>query len=77
MNKLAVFNNTTIRRKFHNDEWWFVVTDVVQALTDSANPTDYIKKLRSRDKDLSKGWGQFVTPPFNRNRGWAAKDKSL
>jgi hypothetical protein len=22
----------------------------------------YIKKMRKRDKELSKGWGQFVTP---------------
>ena len=31
-------------------------------LTDSANPTDYIKKIKVRDKELSKGWGQIVTP---------------
>ena len=29
---------------------------------ESANPSDYIKKMRSRDKVLAKGWGQFVTP---------------
>jgi prophage antirepressor-like protein len=44
------------------EEWYFAVVDVVAALTDSANPTDYIKKMRSRDPELSKGWGQFVTP---------------
>jgi prophage antirepressor-like protein len=36
--------------------------DVVAALTDSANPSDYIKKLKSRDSELAKGWGQIVTP---------------
>ena len=60
--KLAVFNDKAIRRTFHNNEWWFSVVDVVGALTDSLNPTDYIKKMRSRDVDLSKGWGQIVTP---------------
>lgn len=46
----------------HNNEWWFVISDVITALTDSANPSDYLKKMRSRDTELSKGWGQFVTP---------------
>jgi hypothetical protein len=31
-------------------------------LTDSVNPTDYIKKMRKRDPMLSQGWGQIVTP---------------
>jgi hypothetical protein len=31
-------------------------------LTDSQNPTDYIKKMRKRDEQLSQGWGQIVTP---------------
>lgn len=61
-NKMVVFKKSSIRRTLHNNEWWFSVADVVQALTDSANSTDYIKKLRSRDKDLSEGWGQIVTP---------------
>ena len=30
--------------------------------TDSVNPTDYIKKMKKRDPELSKGWGQIVTP---------------
>jgi len=38
------------------------VIDIVGALTDSANPTDYLKKLRKRDMSLNEGWGQFVTP---------------
>ena len=44
------------------EKWFFAVVDVVAALTDSANPTDYIKKMRKRDPSLSEGWGQLVTP---------------
>jgi hypothetical protein len=44
------------------ETWYFAVMDVVAALTDSANPSDYIKKLKSRDSELAKGWGQIVTP---------------
>ena len=45
----------------HNNEWWFVIVDVVLALTDSINPSGYIKDMRRRDKELSKGWGQIAT----------------
>ncbi|MBL0320102.1 MAG: Bro-N domain-containing protein [Alphaproteobacteria bacterium] len=62
LQRLVVFNKQSIRRTLHKNEWWFVITDVISALTDSANPTDYVKKMRSRDKELSEGWGQFVTP---------------
>jgi len=44
------------------EEWYFAVVDVVEALTESANPTDYIKKMKKRDPELAKGWGQIVTP---------------
>lgn len=60
--KMVVFKNAHIRRTLYQNEWWFSVADVVQALTDSINPSDYIKKLRSRDNELSEGWGQLVTP---------------
>ncbi len=60
--QLALFKGKDIRRTFHNGEWWFVVNDVIEILTDTSNPTDYIKKIRRRDEELSKGWGQFVTP---------------
>lgn len=59
---IVIFREKTIRRAWHNEQWWFSVADVVAALTDSANPADYLKKMRSRDKELAKGWGQIVTP---------------
>lgn len=65
MNKetaIVIFREKTIRRAWHNEQWWFAVADVVAALTDSVNPIDYLKKMRSRDKELAKGWGQIVTP---------------
>ncbi|MBQ9502132.1 MAG: Bro-N domain-containing protein [Lentisphaeria bacterium] len=61
-NKPIVFQDKTIRRTLVNDEWFFSVVDVVAALTDSVNPSDYIKKLRRRDPLLAQGWGQIVTP---------------
>jgi hypothetical protein len=60
--KIAVFRNKEIRRTIHNNQWWFVIRDVVAALTDSAQPEGYIKDMRRRDAELAKGWGQIATP---------------
>ena len=51
---LAVFENKQIRRHYDetSETWFFSVVDIVEALTDSANPTDYFKKLRKRDSEL-------------------------
>jgi hypothetical protein len=62
--RVALFQKREIRRTMHRDEWWFVITDIIAALTDAADPSDYWKKMRRRDPDLgkpSKG-GQFVPP---------------
>ncbi len=61
-NHIAIFQEQTIRRVWHENAWWFAIADVVSILADSANPTDYIKKMRLRDKELAQGWGQIVTP---------------
>ena len=60
--RIDVFKGREIRRTLHSDEWWFVIADVVAVLTDSVNPSGYIKDMRRRDKELAKGWGQIATP---------------
>ena len=59
---LALFQGRQVRKVLHNDAWFFVVQDVVAVLTDSADPRQYIKKLRSRDPQLNEGWVQLVPP---------------
>jgi len=59
---LAVFRGRKIRKTLHNNEWWFAIVDVVSVLTDSIDPAGYIKDMRRRDEQLSKGWGQIATP---------------
>jgi hypothetical protein len=39
------------------EEWFFSVVDVVAVLTESTNPTDYLKKLRKRDELLGNYLG--------------------
>ena len=48
---IAVFKGKEIRKTIHKNEWWFSVSDVVEALTDSADPNQYIKKMRQRDRN--------------------------
>ncbi len=60
--KIVLFKNKRVRKTLHNNEWWFVIADVVEALTDSNNPSGYLKDMRRRDPELVKGWGEFATP---------------
>jgi hypothetical protein len=58
--RIALFQRKEVRRTIHNNEWWFVVEDVVLALTDSADPKQYIQRMKQRDLELSKGWVHIV-----------------
>ena len=60
--KIVIFQEKQIRRVWDKEEWWFVIVDVVEVLTDSKNPSGYVKDMRRRDPELSKGWGQIATP---------------
>lgn len=59
---ITVFEEKEVRRTWHNGEWYFSVSDVVQILTDSADVKQYIKKMRTRDSELSANWGTICTP---------------
>jgi DNA-damage-inducible protein D len=63
--RIALFQKKEIRKTIHENEWWFVITDIVAALTDSASPSGYLKDMRRRDPslvDAFKGGGQIATP---------------
>ncbi|MBI2139563.1 Bro-N domain-containing protein [Candidatus Woesearchaeota archaeon] len=61
-NAIAVFQGKSIRRAWYNNEWWFSVFDIISVLTGSADPKQYIKKMRGRDPFLNANWGTFCTP---------------
>lgn len=58
--KISLFQGKKIRKTFHNNEWWFVVEDVVLALIDSSDPKQYIQRMKQRDVQLAEGWVQLV-----------------
>jgi len=50
--KLVVFKGKEVRRTWHNNEWFYSLVDIVAVLSESTNPTDYLKKIRKRDEEL-------------------------
>lgn len=54
LNRIALFQKKEVRRVFHENEWWFVIYDVIGILTDSTNPSQYLTNIRRRDEELSQ-----------------------
>ncbi len=48
--KIALFKGKKIRKTLYQNEWWFSVVDVIEALTDSDNPNDYWYRMKVRVK---------------------------
>jgi len=64
MTNIKLFQDKKIRSVWNEEEeqWYFSIVDVVEALTDSKDPKQYIKRLRSRDEGLNLNWGTICTP---------------
>lgn len=64
--KIALFKGKEVRKVLYNDEWWFVINDVIETLTDSKDPAQYFKRLKQRDESLKQlveqGAVQLVPP---------------
>jgi len=56
----TVFEEKEVRRTWHDEQWFFVVEDVVLALIDSNDSKQYIQRMKQRDLELSQGWVQIV-----------------
>ena len=44
------------------EKYYFAVADIVQVLTDTVDPRDYIKKMLRRDPELKSSWGTICPP---------------
>lgn len=59
---LVVFQGKGIRRIWHEDEWYFSVIDIIEALTESPTPRQYWGKVKDREftgLELSPIWVQL------------------
>ena len=63
-NSIQLFEDRKIRTAWdeEREEWYFSVQDVVAVLSESTDPKQYIKKMRTRDPQLSANWGTICTP---------------
>lgn len=60
--RVAIFEGREIQKTLHNGEWYFSVINIIEVLTESRDPKQYIKKMRTRDNELSVNWGTICTP---------------
>lgn len=83
--EIKLFEEKRVRSVWDSEteEWYFSVVDVVEVLTDSANPTDYLKKLRKRDPELGSYIGTncphvaMLTPTGKSRKTLAATSEQL
>ena len=74
MSSIKLFQNKKIRSTWNDEEeqWYFSVVDVVEALTDSPNPRQYWRKMKDRDLkeyETYPFWVQLkLTAPDGKNR---------
>ena len=63
--KIQLFEDQKVRTIWIESEkkWYFSIKDVILVLADAKDPKDYISKMRHREPELAKGWGQIVHPP--------------
>lgn len=62
--EIQLFADKQIRTYWDDDKelYFFCIIDVVEALTDSNDPKQYIKRMRQRDLGLNSVWGTICTP---------------
>ena len=60
---LQIFEDKKVRTIWDSEQekWYFSIVDVVAVLTDSADPKQYIKRMKSRDTMLKLNWGTICT----------------
>ena len=85
MHEIKLFQDRRIRSTWNEEEeqWYFSIEDIVAALTDSADPKQYIKRMRARDTQLQFNWGtictqvEMIAHDGKRRKVMAANIKSL
>ncbi len=47
-NKVVLFQNKQVRRIWHNEEWYFAITDIIEILTETPQPRRYWSTLKKK-----------------------------
>ena len=74
--KIHLFEDHKVRTIWveSDEKWYFSIKDVVLILADAKDPKDYLSKMRRREPELAKGWGQIVHPLVVRTPGGPQKE---
>ena len=74
--KIQLFEDQKVRTIWveSDEKWYFSIKDVVLILADAKDPKDYLSKMRRREPELAKGWGQIVHPLVVRTPGGPQKE---
>ena len=74
--KIQLFEDQKVRTIWveSDEKWYFSIKDVILILAEAKDPKDYLSKMRRREPELSKGWGQIVHPLVVRTPGGPQKE---
>ena len=76
MEKIQLFEDRKVRTIWleSDEKWYFSIKDVILILAEAKDPKDYLSKMRRREPELAKGWGQIVHPLVVRTPGGPQKE---
>jgi prophage antirepressor-like protein len=55
-NMLQPLSGTSIRKVWHNEQWYFSIVDIIEVLADTDAPSQYWAKVKKRDTELLPIW---------------------
>ncbi|MCX6738526.1 MAG: Bro-N domain-containing protein [Candidatus Parcubacteria bacterium] len=58
--QIDLFKKKSVRKVFHENEWWFSVKDVLEALVDVSDGTKYAADLRRKDSGLNERYSEIT-----------------
>lgn len=60
---IMLFDGQKVRSVWNEEDekWYFSIVDIVEILSESNNPKQYIKKMKMRDESLASSWGTICT----------------
>ena len=57
--KIAIFKGKQVRKTIHNNEWYFSVVDIIEALTGTDRPRKYWNDLKKKLINIFS-WKKYI-----------------